>query len=138
MSEDLFFWSSPDFGQENGLIVGGKTFILVFIILKFSEFPAPLPSFKNPAYATNCASHYVQQFVASNFAKNGENFKRGLCLNVITVFLFALLPVVLSLCDVPKMYSVLTEMGRHKQSLGGARLPCSDGTVRECLRILVQ
>ena len=77
----------------------------------------PPPFFENSAYATNCASHYVQQFVASNFAKNGENFKRGLCLNVITVFLFAILPVVLSLCDVPKMYSVLTEMGGGAQAV---------------------
>ena len=43
VGQDLFFWSSPDFGQENGLILGGKIFIPVVMILKFSEFPAPPP-----------------------------------------------------------------------------------------------
>ena len=46
-----FFWSSPKFGQKNGLVLGWKVFILVFIILKFSEFLG-LPPFENPAYAT--------------------------------------------------------------------------------------
>ena len=35
----FFFWSSPNFGQENGLILSGDLFVLVFIILKF---PVPL------------------------------------------------------------------------------------------------
>ena len=47
----LFFWSSPNFEQENGLILRGEIFLLVFIILKF---PGPLP-FENPAYATASA-----------------------------------------------------------------------------------
>ena len=69
LSDDLFFWSSPNFGPKAGLnlngdlsiffglhlILGPKTglnlsgefFLLVFIILKF---PGPI-SFKNPAYA---------------------------------------------------------------------------------------
>ena len=72
LSEDLFFWSSPSFGQKIGLnlsedlflfglqlildrkiglILGDTIFILNFVLLKFSEFPAP-PSFQNPAYAT--------------------------------------------------------------------------------------
>ena len=75
LSEDLFFWSSPNvrpknglnfsedlffslhlsFGRKADLVLGWKIFILVFIILKFSEFPAPLPPFENPAYATASA-----------------------------------------------------------------------------------
>ena len=39
LNEDLFFfWSSPNFGQENGLILSREIFLLIFIILKF---PAP-------------------------------------------------------------------------------------------------
>ena len=38
--------------------------------------------------------------VASNFAKNQENFKAELCLNVITPF--AIIVAVLQLRDVPK------------------------------------
>ena len=44
MSEDLsiffFFWSSPNFGQKNKLILSGEIFLLVFMILKF---PGPPP-----------------------------------------------------------------------------------------------
>ena len=40
------------------------------------------------------------ELVASNFAKNQENFKGGLCLNVITPF--TIIVVVLLLRDVPK------------------------------------
>ena len=40
------------------------------------------------------------ELVASNFAKNQENFKGGLCLNVITPF--TIIVVVLQLRDVPK------------------------------------
>ena len=37
-----------------GLILGEKIFILIFVLLKFSEFPAPPPPpFLNPAYATD-------------------------------------------------------------------------------------
>ena len=54
---------------------------------------------------------FVQQLVASNFAKNRENFKRELCLNVIIPFFhYSLL-----------FYSEQTEMGEHKQSLGGGK-----------------
>ena len=35
-----------------GLILGEKIFILIFVLLKFSEFPGP-PPFQNPAYATD-------------------------------------------------------------------------------------
>ena len=46
LSEDLFFWSSPNFGQENGLLPSEEIFLLVFINLKF---PAPPPPpFENP------------------------------------------------------------------------------------------
>ena len=45
----FFFWSSPNFVQKNGLILSGEIFLLVFIIF---EFPAPLPFFEHPAYAT--------------------------------------------------------------------------------------
>ena len=61
VGEDLFFWSSPNFGRKtrlnlsedlffglhltfdrkNGLIVGVKVFILDFLILRFSESPGP-------------------------------------------------------------------------------------------------
>ena len=40
------------------------------------------------------------ELVASNFAKNHENFKGGLCLNVITPF--TIIVVVLQLRDIPK------------------------------------
>ena len=40
VGEDLFL-SSPNFVQKNGLLLGGKIFILVFIIYKFSDFPGP-------------------------------------------------------------------------------------------------
>ena len=42
---------------------------------------------------------YVQQLVASNFAKNQENFKGELWLNVITPF--TIIVVVVQLRDVP-------------------------------------
>ena len=63
MGEDLFFWPktglnlSEDLffvglhlilGRKADLVLGWKIFIVIFIILKFSEFPAPL--FENPAY----------------------------------------------------------------------------------------
>ena len=71
VGEDLCFWPAPNFGlktglnlrediffglhlildRQTGLILGGKIFILTFVLLKFSEFPAPLP-FQNPAYTT--------------------------------------------------------------------------------------
>ena len=62
VGEDLCFWPFPNFGpktglnlsqdlfffglhlildRKTGLILGGKIFILIFVILKFSEFPAP-------------------------------------------------------------------------------------------------
>ena len=55
----FFFWSSPDFEQKNGLILGGKFFILVFTILKFSEFSGP-PHFENPAYTTDLENTLVE------------------------------------------------------------------------------
>ena len=60
LSEDLFFWFSPDFGLEIGLILGGRIFILVFIILKFPEFSVPPPTFENPAYATDSVMNIAQ------------------------------------------------------------------------------
>ena len=51
LSEDLFFWSLPNFGQKNGLMLGETIFILIFVLLKFSEVPGPYPPFQNPAYA---------------------------------------------------------------------------------------
>ena len=55
----FFFWSSPNFGQKNGLILSGEIFLLVFIILKFS---APIP-FENPAYASgqNTAENIIHK-----------------------------------------------------------------------------
>ena len=38
-----FFWSLPNFGQENRMILSGDLFLLVFIILKFSAPPPPPP-----------------------------------------------------------------------------------------------
>ena len=43
----FFVWSSPNSGQENGLILSGETFFLVFNILKFPTSP-----FQNPTYAS--------------------------------------------------------------------------------------
>ena len=39
-----------NFGQENGLILSGEIFLLVFITLKIFG-----PPFQNPAYASDCA-----------------------------------------------------------------------------------
>ena len=60
LSEELFLWSSPNFGRKSelilsedlflfgvhlildgktGPILGGKSFIVIFVILKFFEFP---------------------------------------------------------------------------------------------------
>ena len=44
----VFFLSSPNFGQKNGLNLGEDLLLLVFIILKFS---GPYP-FENCAYAS--------------------------------------------------------------------------------------
>ena len=51
LSEDLFFWWLSNLELENGLILSGKFFILVFVTLKFSKFPAP-PPFENPGFTT--------------------------------------------------------------------------------------
>ena len=51
LSEDVFFGRHLNLGRKTDLVLGWKIFILVFIILKFSEFPAPSP-FENPANAT--------------------------------------------------------------------------------------
>ena len=48
----FFFGLHLILGRKTGLVLGWKIFILVFINLKFSEFPAPPPPFENPAYAT--------------------------------------------------------------------------------------
>ena len=48
MSADFFFWSSPNFGQRNGLGFGLEN---VHFGLYNSQIPAP-PPFENPAYAT--------------------------------------------------------------------------------------
>ena len=51
------------------LVLGRKIFILAFIILKISKFPASPPPFENPAYATALGSHtYLSTF---------ENAKSG-------------------------------------------------------------
>ena len=57
---------------------------------------------------------YVQQLVANNFAKNRENYKGELCLNVITPFI--IIVVVLQSRDVPKTVIRVTQNG-------GAHLP---------------
>ena len=55
LSEDLFLFVCYalhlTFDRKNGLIVDVKIFIQDFLILRFSESPAP-PPFQNPAYAT--------------------------------------------------------------------------------------
>ena len=77
-----FFWPSPNFGPKTGLnlsddhfffglhlilciktdlVLGWKIFILIFIILKFSEFPGP-PPFENPVYATDYTFKFSKQF----------------------------------------------------------------------------
>ena len=52
LGEDLFFWSSLEFGRKNGLILNEDLF-LVFIILKFPR----APPFENPAYASDLLYH---------------------------------------------------------------------------------
>ena len=49
----FFFWSSPTviLDRKIGLILGEIIFILIFVLLDFSEVPAP-PPFQNLAYAT--------------------------------------------------------------------------------------
>ena len=49
LSEDLFSWSSTDFGRKIELNLSETMFIPTFVLLKFSEVPAP--PFQNPAYA---------------------------------------------------------------------------------------
>ena len=39
LTNNLFILSSPNFRQENGLILSGENFFLVFIILKFPGDP---------------------------------------------------------------------------------------------------
>ena len=39
------FWSSPNFRQKIGLILGKPIFILIFVLLKLFEIPAPPPRF---------------------------------------------------------------------------------------------
>ena len=52
LSEDLFFFGLHlIMGRKTDFVSGWKIFILVFIILKFFEFPGILP-FENPANAT--------------------------------------------------------------------------------------
>ena len=41
----FLFWSSPNFGQKIGRILGVIIYILIFVLLKFSEVPG-LPLFK--------------------------------------------------------------------------------------------
>ena len=78
VGEDLFFWSSPNFGpksglnlsedlflflsslnvgQENGLILGGK-FLTNFLIFLAPAPPPPPPPFENPAYATGSVNRF--------------------------------------------------------------------------------
>ena len=54
-----FFWSSPDFGQENGLGFGLENF---HSGLFNSQIPAPPPPppFENPAYATGYFTKQVK------------------------------------------------------------------------------
>ena len=52
---------------------------------------------------------YVQQLVASNFAKNRKNIKKELCLNVF--FSFSHCPLFLLLCDVTKAVFLVNQNG---------------------------
>ena len=51
LTNNLFFLSSPNFGQENGLILSGEIFLLVFIILEFPGNP-PLKILRTLAVRT--------------------------------------------------------------------------------------
>ena len=48
--DDLFFWSSPNFGQENGLGFGVENFHAGLHYSQYSQIFWP-PPFENPAYA---------------------------------------------------------------------------------------
>ena len=67
---------------------------------------------------------YAQQLIASNFAKNQENFKQ--CLNVI--ILFPLLSVALWLRDVSKRIMSKPKWGEQSAVIKRALAPRSDGT----------
>ena len=83
-------------------------------------YPPIPPGFRHPC---------VQQLVASNFAKNGENFERELCLNVIILFSIIVSCLVVTWCSENVFW--VNRNGGHKQLLGGGTAPlapCSDGT----------
>ena len=109
-----FFWSSLDFGQVNGLILDAENFhsAMVFVILKFSEFPGPLPpSFENPAYATDCTTLSRTHFEWANATFVAEH-------NIISAIVFCIQKVAseanrafTNICDLkcwqPKDYKLL-------------------------------
>ena len=66
-------------------------------------------------------SDLCAQLVASNFAKNQENFKGELCLNVITPFTIS--AVVLQLRDVPKRVIRVKQNGKVLAVVRGATAP---------------
>ena len=64
---------------------------------------------------------YVQQLVASNFAKNQKNFKGEICFNVITPFTITV--VVLQSRDVPKSVIWVNQNGGAQAVVRGSTFP---------------
>ena len=61
VGEDLrFFWSLPNFGQENGTDFGWKNFHSYLCTSQIFKFSAP--PFPNPAYATAPESNYLGRY----------------------------------------------------------------------------
>ena len=55
----FFFGLHLILDRKIGLILGETIFILIYVLLKFSEIPAPPPPFQNPAYATDGSDNHV-------------------------------------------------------------------------------
>ena len=60
-SEDFFFWSSPNFGQKNGLGFGLKNFHS-----GLNQSQIFCPSFENPAYATVNSTYDISSHILSD------------------------------------------------------------------------
>ena len=95
LTKVLFFWSSPNFGQENGLILNGE----IFFGLHYSQI---LGTFENPA----CASGEDNRSrIALKIMIKDENrqinFYPWDYTNFFTVFLTysALIPAITKVCN---------------------------------------